>query len=274
MALPEFFDKKLFSINYIAKVCNLSRATIMRFENDGLLTPAYIDPESGYRYYSSDNVAQVIDILKFQHLGFTKKEIKELKSNPANLEIGLNRLKMNYKLLLREIWDMTSKIEKKDTIQIRSFKTLGGNFFKKTREIIYTPQNLRSFVMETLEEFISRKYIMKTSQTMKAYISDADYKTSIGQFDGKKHICNCIIPLDDSQKDKQHFYIKPYNALTLVCQCDYNKSEELFWKLWNEAKSKGLQNVTSIAMAGFPDILFTVDPITNQRSLRLILITK
>ena len=68
MALPEFFDKKLFSINYIAKVCNLSRATIMRFENDGLLTPAYIDPESGYRYYSSDNVAQVIDILKFQRV--------------------------------------------------------------------------------------------------------------------------------------------------------------------------------------------------------------
>lgn len=274
MALPEFTDKKLFSINYIAKVCNLSRATIMRFEEEGLFIPAYKDPESGYRYYSSDNVAQVLGILRLQNLGLTKKEIKELKSAPESMEKGLNKLMMNYQLLLREIEDLTSKIDKKETIQVRSFKTLGGNFFKKTCEMIYTPKNLRVFVTETLEEFINKKNKMRTNQTMKAYIEDADFKTCIGQFDGKKHICSCIIPHAAEKSEGNTVYIAPSNALTLVCQCDYNKSEELFWKIWNEAKIQGLLKNHPVAMAGYPDILFTVDPVTNHRTLRLILPTK
>ena len=39
--------KKLFSIGEAAHACGLSRSTLMRMEEKGLLVPAYIAPDSG-----------------------------------------------------------------------------------------------------------------------------------------------------------------------------------------------------------------------------------
>lgn len=39
--------KKLFQITEAAHACGISRSTLMRMEEKGLLTPVYIAPESG-----------------------------------------------------------------------------------------------------------------------------------------------------------------------------------------------------------------------------------
>ena len=39
--------KQLFQITEAAHACGLSRSTLMRMEEKGLLTPAYISPDSG-----------------------------------------------------------------------------------------------------------------------------------------------------------------------------------------------------------------------------------
>ena len=38
-----------FTIRQVCKSCGLSRATLLRMEERGLLKPASIDPETGYR---------------------------------------------------------------------------------------------------------------------------------------------------------------------------------------------------------------------------------
>ena len=47
--------KDLFSIGEIGKVCGVSRTTLRRLEEKGLVLPAYIDENSGYRYYDNHN---------------------------------------------------------------------------------------------------------------------------------------------------------------------------------------------------------------------------
>jgi DNA-binding transcriptional MerR regulator len=37
----------------------VTRKTLLVFENMGLLTHAFKDEESGYRYYSADNMTQI-----------------------------------------------------------------------------------------------------------------------------------------------------------------------------------------------------------------------
>lgn len=44
------------TINQLAKVCSISRASLLRMEQDGILTPAYVNPDNGYRYYDSGSV--------------------------------------------------------------------------------------------------------------------------------------------------------------------------------------------------------------------------
>lgn len=46
-----FVIKGLFPITQAADACGLSRSTLMRMEERGLLTPAYIAPKSKRRYY-------------------------------------------------------------------------------------------------------------------------------------------------------------------------------------------------------------------------------
>ncbi|WP_294375480.1 MerR family DNA-binding transcriptional regulator [uncultured Clostridium sp.] len=45
-------DKRdLFSIGYVAKMFHISVGTLRHYERSGLLSPEYIDPHTGYRYY-------------------------------------------------------------------------------------------------------------------------------------------------------------------------------------------------------------------------------
>ena len=67
--------KKLFQITEAAHACGLSRSTLMRLEEKGLLKPAYIAPDSGRRYYDNHNVARILQIEKFKAMGFGTEEI-------------------------------------------------------------------------------------------------------------------------------------------------------------------------------------------------------
>ena len=62
--------KGLFRIAQAANACGLSRSTILRMEESGLLTPAYIEPESGRRYYDNHNIARILQIENLKYMGF------------------------------------------------------------------------------------------------------------------------------------------------------------------------------------------------------------
>ena len=53
--------KGLFQITEAAHACGVSRSTLMRMEEKGLLAPAYVAPESGRRYYEPQHRARFTD---------------------------------------------------------------------------------------------------------------------------------------------------------------------------------------------------------------------
>ena len=67
--------RPLFQITEAAHACGLSRSTLLRMEEKGLLTPAYIAPDSGRRYYDNHNVARVLQIEKLKAMGLGTEEI-------------------------------------------------------------------------------------------------------------------------------------------------------------------------------------------------------
>ncbi|MGD2077968.1 MAG: MerR family transcriptional regulator, partial [Chloroflexota bacterium] len=44
------------TISQFGRLCQLSRKALRLYDERGLLPPARIDPESGYRYYDQDQV--------------------------------------------------------------------------------------------------------------------------------------------------------------------------------------------------------------------------
>ena len=69
--------EELFQIGEVAKILGITRKAILGFEDMGLLTPAVKDEESGYRYYTADNLTQIRSIRSLQVLGLSLKEVKE-----------------------------------------------------------------------------------------------------------------------------------------------------------------------------------------------------
>ena len=73
-------DKKfenLFQITEAAKACGISRSTLMRLEEKGLIKPIYISKESGRRYYDNYNITRILEIEKFKSMGLSTEEIIE-----------------------------------------------------------------------------------------------------------------------------------------------------------------------------------------------------
>ena len=85
-------DKELFQIGEVAKIMGITRKAILVYENAGLLTPAVKDKESGYRYYSADNMTQIRSIRSLQALGLTLKEVAEYYYDTENIDVHLKRL--------------------------------------------------------------------------------------------------------------------------------------------------------------------------------------
>ena len=85
-------DENLFQIGEVTKILGVTRKTLLVFENMGLLTPAVKDEESGYRYYSADNMTQIRSIRSLQVLGLSLKEVAEYYYDMENIDTHLQRL--------------------------------------------------------------------------------------------------------------------------------------------------------------------------------------
>lgn len=66
-----------YSIGEISKETNVTTRTLRYYEEIGLLRPSYV-ADSGYRYYSKDDVITLQQITTFKKLGFKLSEIKEV----------------------------------------------------------------------------------------------------------------------------------------------------------------------------------------------------
>ena len=85
--------KQFFQITEAARACGLSRSTLMRMEERGLLTPVFTAPDSGRRYYDNHNVARIMQIEKFKAMGLGSKEIADYFAQGGEAEVLLEALK-------------------------------------------------------------------------------------------------------------------------------------------------------------------------------------
>jgi DNA-binding transcriptional MerR regulator len=71
-------EQPLMKIGEIAAFFNVSVKAIRIYEKKGIIVPAKIDPETGYRYYSIDQVQTLNALIELKTLGFSLSEIKEI----------------------------------------------------------------------------------------------------------------------------------------------------------------------------------------------------
>lgn len=66
----------LFSIGEMAKLCNVTPKTLRFYNQIGLLEPAKINPENGYRFYTEQSITRVLSIKQLQDIGMSLEDIQ------------------------------------------------------------------------------------------------------------------------------------------------------------------------------------------------------
>ena len=69
-------------IHAFAQCVGVSVRTLHYYDEIGLLKPARVDPQSGYRFYDAHSLTRMQEILFFRELDFPLKEIRAILSAP------------------------------------------------------------------------------------------------------------------------------------------------------------------------------------------------
>lgn len=95
----------LFSIGEISKLQNISRQTLIFYDKIGLFCPSYVDPDNGYRYYSSNQLDYLDTIYVMKKIGFSLDEIKSHMKG-YNMEDSILALRKQMTVIERQIEEL------------------------------------------------------------------------------------------------------------------------------------------------------------------------
>lgn len=103
--------KNLFRIGEVAKMFHVSVSLLRHYENEGLLSPAYISEESGYRYYSTEQF-EVLNMIRY--LRVLDMPLSEIDSFLKNRDIDSmeGKLRQQKEILIKKQQEL-KRIEKK-----------------------------------------------------------------------------------------------------------------------------------------------------------------
>ncbi|MGN0513222.1 MAG: MerR family transcriptional regulator [Lachnospiraceae bacterium] len=99
-------NSRLYKIGMFAQMNHITVKTLRFYEEQGLLVPAYVDEDNGYRYYTMNQMAELHQICALKQVGFTLEDILQLK-NGADRNAFLSAKKAE---LLQKIAELTKQI--------------------------------------------------------------------------------------------------------------------------------------------------------------------
>ena len=122
----------LLKIGEVADFFQISVKAVRIYEKKGIITPAYIDPESGYRYYTPDQLHQLAALLELKALGFSLDEIKDVMVGESSKEVL-------YKAMQEKLRNWENLVimaqSKMDAIESISERLVGSKEAEKLREL-------------------------------------------------------------------------------------------------------------------------------------------
>lgn len=89
---PKANGETLLKIGEVADFFQISVKAVRLYEKKGIIEPKWVDPESGYRYYTPDQLHQMSALLELKALGFSLDEIKDILVGECSKEVLFQKM--------------------------------------------------------------------------------------------------------------------------------------------------------------------------------------
>ena len=238
-------DNTLFQIGEVTKIMGITRKALLVYEDMGLLTPAVKDAESGYRYYSADNMTQIRSIRSLQSLGLSLKEVQEYYYDTENIDTHLQRLMELRASLDRNIQMLQVRAAKYGDLTVRRTALPHQVCFCRQYECADVSEaaiNLRNTYIDAARtgkmSMLSRMFTMRVSDT------------------SEKLKLLCCIPVDSSYDGPERMEFAETQALCIYYRGPYEGNATAIRALFSYAKEHNIEITgpsRSIFMEGPPN---------------------
>ncbi len=102
----------MFKIGDFSRLCRIPVSTLRYYADIGLLEPAHIDPESGYRFYSLDQLTRLNQIIALRDLGFALDQVGELIDENLTIDQIKGMLKLRRVEIEKDIREEMARLER------------------------------------------------------------------------------------------------------------------------------------------------------------------
>ncbi len=247
--------KNLFTINQVAKCCGVSRATILRLEDRGLLQPVSVDEQTGYRYYDNFSVSLILQVQLFLALGMSYDDIALYYRSGGNSPELLDRMEEKNRIFKRAYEEIKLRVDKREEITFE-FLTL-PRYVCFTREHRGTTVRERYQAMVDLyNEVIEKGYRPLYSEPLFGVTGRTDYLE--GTFSERESDFTCCIPLDPAYAPEEAVVFPSCLAYSCLFYGGYERRPEAFNLLGRKLRELGLKPTGPVRMLGL------VAPYTGQ----------
>lgn len=238
------YDDSLFQIGEVTKILGITRKTLLVYEEMGLLTPAVKDKESGFRYYTADNMTQIRFIRSLQALGLSLHDVAEYYYDTSNLDKHLQRL-----LELREMLDRNIQM-----LQVRSAKQgdLTVHSTLLPQQVCFCRRHLCADVADAAVKL--RDTYTSAARTGKMSMNARMFTMRMTQ-DPDVLDLMCCIPVDEGFVGPERVEFKQSTALCIYYRGPYEGTSAAIRALEKHLKENGIEpegSFRSIYLEGPP----------------------
>src|ERR1051326_5641034 len=112
--MPGLEADGVFKIGDFSRLTQVTVKTLRHYDRLGLIKPDYIDPESGYRYYTAGQLPRLNRILALKDLGFSLEQITTLVKEEVPISELRGMLRLKRAEMERTIQDEQERLRRVD----------------------------------------------------------------------------------------------------------------------------------------------------------------
>lgn len=233
----KFLHEGLFQIGDVAKCCGVDRQTILFYERKGLLTPTAQNESSGYRYYSTEAVTELMQILQLRDAGLSLREIKDF------IENGADAAKRVVASMEEKLAALLAGLE-----QTRALSTPKGDYSISWTNLPATRCFVKEYICHSVDEAMDKMYeafhetLTRGLPIRNAYRIYAEYPEETG---GTVNLISFpmrfCVPVAPDTNDPDCVDMTAVSGVAVCHRGDYSEIGAAYDALWKYVSENGLK---------------------------------
>lgn len=257
--------EKMYRIGMFSKMNQVTIKTLRYYDDIGLLKASYVDESNGYRYYTSEQLPKLHEILALREMGFTIDEINEIQNGTSKKQL-LARKRSEIMTKIAEETMRLSKVEsylaRDDKMNLNSLsypvvvKELPEVIVASMRRIMPSYESLFSMMPEMGAEMERLGCVCAEPEYCFNIYHDGEYK----ERDIDVEICESVV---EARKDSELVQFKTIKkvpkAACVLHKGPYNEFPKAYQAVLEYIEENGYE------IAGYPRESY-IDGVWNKDS--------